>query len=104
MAALLDEAVKAHNQSTQDTQLFSPLDDVTISHPICAGKMPKNLNIDPIAVLRAAWATKLARLRPYLQKAGPGYRLCPVLISTLGGWHLESDRSMISLIPTFASR
>ena len=45
--------------------------DVTISNPLSARRKAANREVNPLAVLCAAWATKVKGLRLYLQESGP---------------------------------
>lgn len=39
-----------------------------------------------------------------MAEAGPGHQLHPVAIPTLGGWHPEAHRGILSLVTLIASR
>ena len=54
--------------------------------------------------LNAAWATKVARFRAFMTQAGPGHSLLSVAISTLGGWHFEAHRAILSIASGITSR
>ena len=85
------------------THFGSNLWNLTISHPLSAGRMAANRELNPIAVLHA-WGAKVAGFRPYLQEAGPRKRLYREPISTLVGWHCKAHRAVLSLVATIASR
>ena len=78
--------------------------DVTISLPFSAGRLanaPRAPN--PLPVLNAAWASKVSRFRSFMLQVGPRCSLLPVLISTLGGWHPEAHRAILSFASRIAS-
>ena len=72
--------------------------------PLSTGRMAPNRKLNPSAVLRAAWETKVTNFRLYLQGSGPRQRLYPMPISTLDGWHPEAHRAVLSVVATIASR
>ena len=78
--------------------------DVNISHPLSTGRLANARKPNPLPVLNAAWASKVSHFRSFMQQAGPRCSLLPVPISTLGGWHPEAHRAILSMESGIASR
>ena len=55
-------------------------------------------------ILNAAWEAKVARLGAFMTQEGPRHSLRPEPISTLGGWHTEARRAILSIASGIASR
>ena len=81
------------------TELF----DVTICHPLNQARI-RDVVENPLNLLKAAWTAKVSRYSGMLQAAGTRFKLLPVPLSTLGGWHPDAHKALCSVATTIAER
>ena len=58
---------------------------------------------NPLNLLKAAWAAKVSGFEGMPQAVGTGFKLPPVPLSTLGGWHLDAHRALCSVATTIVA-
>ena len=59
---------------------------------------------NPLGMLKADWIAKVLRYARMMQAGGANMHLLPVPLSTLGGWHPDSHRTLCSVATTIAAR
>ena len=76
---------------------------VTICHPLSQARI-RDVIENPMNLLKAAWTLKVSRYAGMLQAGGTGFKLLPVPLSTLGGWHPGAHKALCSVASTIAAR
>ena len=81
------------------TELFN----VTICHPLSQAGI-RDMSENPMDLLKAACTAKVSRYSGMLKESGTRFKLLPVPLSTLGGWHPNAHRALCSVASTIAAR
>ena len=77
--------------------------DVVFVHPLTDARL-QAVARNPTQPLQHARHHKLRHYSAFLQSQGPGSRLVPIPVSTLGGWHPEAYGFVAGLAESIASR